>query len=328
MSGWINAAGEIEGSTSTLTSPDNPATPQAETRFKGGWMSGSSGEKTPDITAGKHTLRPNDDTSDGLLATARTQAGSVIMGRSPRGTDVILIEGMPVSLNVAATLGYVVRNPDGSFSDKETPAALKDPAEAAKAQASVEKPADEPKGEPEDISFGEAAEATLEELINTQMPGDLIKTMDSVLLRGDIDQNTINRMDSTAGVEPEQMAEQVMTVWQGAYDAASDFMADLGIENGDAFQALINSDTRRQADMMEAARNYFMHNKTEGLATMAETYLPSMDRYEGARVKEMLTEAGYEFADKPGGGVDIIVSGQRISWEVAVKQKIITFSRG
>lgn len=53
-----------------------------------------------------------------------------------------------------------------------------------------------------------------------------------------------------------------------------------------------------------------------------------MDRYEGGRVKEMLTEAGYEFADKPGGGINVMINGQPISWEVVVKQKIITFSRG
>ncbi len=135
-------------------------------------------------------------------------------------------------------------------------------------------------------------------------------------------------MASRAGVEPKAMEAQVASVWQGAYDAASDYMAEASIENEDAFQAFVTSNPQLRANMMEAARNYFVHHKTEGLQTMADAYLPQMDRYESARVRDMLTEAGYQFADKPGGGLFVMVNGTPVSWEVAVKQKIITFSRG
>lgn len=320
MTNWITATGDVEASASTIADKSITSQIKTEVGNGGGWQSAGDGKAVSNAST-SYQARANDDESAGIMATVRSPSGSPIMSRTPNGKDIVKYQGMPIDLNNAANLGLVTRNPDGSFSEKEAPAALKDPTAGAKAKAPVEKAPEATDG----VTFGEAAEATLSELMAGQMPGDLIKTMDSVLLTGDVNAATIGRMASMEGIEPADMAEKVATVWQGAYDAASDFM---GIENGEAFQAFITSDTRRKADMIEAARNFFMHNKTEGLQTMADAYLPAMDRYEGSRVKAMLTEAGYQFADRPGGGVNVLINGQPISWEVAVKQKIITFSRG
>ncbi|OAN69141.1 hypothetical protein A8B83_16490 [Rhodobacteraceae bacterium EhC02] len=320
MTNWITATGDVEASASTIADKSITSQIKTEVGNGGGWQSAGDGKATSNPST-SYQARANDDDSGGVMATVRSPSGSPLMSRSPNGSDIIMYQGMGIPLAVAANMGLVTRNPDGSFSDKEAPAALKDPTAQVRAKA----PADKATVATDGVTFGETAEATLTELMGSQMPGDLIKTMDSVLLTGDVDAATIGRMASMDGSEPAEMAEKVATVWQGAYDAASDFM---GIENGEAFQAFITSDTRRQADMVEAARNFFMHNKTEGLQTMADAYLPAMDRYEGSRVKAMLTEAGYQFADRPGGGVNVMVNGQPISWEVAVKQKIITFSRG
>jgi len=250
------------------------------------------------------------------------------MNRTPTGGDIVMYQGQGIPLNVAADMGLVVRNPDGTFADN--PATLRNPATEAQAKAPSKEGTSngKDKGEPEGVSFGETGDAAMADLMAGQNPGDLFKTVDSVLHHGDVDKATIERMASMAGVEPDEMETQVNTVWQGAYDAASDFMADVGIEDGEAFQAFITSDTKRMSDMMEAARNYFVHHKTEGLQTMADAYLPQMDRYETSRVRDMLTDAGYQFADKPGGGIDVMVNGVPVSWEVAVKQKIVTFSQG
>jgi hypothetical protein len=321
MTNWITATGDVEASASTIADKSITSQIKTEVGNGGGWQSAGDGNAVSNPST-SYQARANDDDSGGVMATVRSPSGSPLMSRSPNGSDIIMYQGMGIPLSVAANMGLVNRNPDGSFSDKEAPAALKDPTAKARAKAPAE---GKTQGATDGVTFGEAAEATLSELMAGQMPGDLIKTMDSVLLTGDVDAATIGRMASMDGSEPAEMAEKVATVWQGAYDAASDFM---GIENGEAFQAFITSDTRRQADMIEAARNFIMHNKTEGLQTMADAYLPAMDRYDGSRVKAMLTEAGYQFADRPGGGVNVMVNGQPISWEVAVKQKIITFSRG
>lgn len=327
MSNWITATGNIEASTSNLANRDLPSTIKAEVGHGGyeisnGQLTQSSGHT--------HSFKPNDDETAGLLSTVRTEGGSVIVGRSPKGSDVIMYQGMGISLNVAATLGLVTRNHDGSFAEKLT---ISDPTAQAKAQMATAKGTDTTTDTGTDkgaakVTFGEAGDAAMADLMANQMPGNLFKTVDSILHTGDMDKSTIERMASMAGVEPSEMAAKVATVWQGAYDAASDYMADAGIENGEAFQAFITSDAIRKSNMLEAARNYFVHHNTEGLQAMADAYLPHMDRYEGARVRELLTDAGWRFTDRPGGGINVIVNGQQVSFEVAVKQKIITFSRG
>ncbi|EAQ45632.1 hypothetical protein MED193_08263 [Roseobacter sp. MED193] len=328
MTNWITATGAEETPASNLHNNDLPSAIRSEVGNGGGWESAGNGQtaSNPSIS---YQARPNDDESGGLMATVRSHAGSPIMGRSPRGSDIIKVQGMGVSLNVAANMGLVNRNPDGSFSEKVAPATMKDPAAEAisKAPATAEAKG-KTEGEPEGVSFGDAGDAAMADLLAGQNPGELFKTVDSVLHYGDVDKATIGRMASKAGIEPEAMEAQVMEVWQGAHDAATDFMVDAGIENGDAFQAFVTSNPQLRSDMMEAARNYFVHHKTEGLQTMADAYLPQMDRYETSRVRDMLTDAGYQFADKPGGGLFVMVNGTPVSWEVAVKQKIVTFSRG
>jgi hypothetical protein len=326
MSNWITATGEVEASASTLANRDLPSSIKMERGNGGGWETNGHGPTTHNPSS-EYQNRANDDESGGVMATVRSPQGSPIMSRSPNGKDIVMYQGMGIPLSVAANMGLVTRNPDGSFSDKEAPAALKDPAAEARAKAPAE---EKTKGEADLVTFGEEAQAALQELLATQQhqPGNMFRAVDSVLNAGDLDTTAIERMASIEGVEPAEMRAKVETVWQGAYDTATDIMAEAGIENGEAFQAFITSDLRRKADMIEAARNFFVNGKPEGLQTMAEAYLPAMDRYEGSRVKAMLTEAGYQFADRPGGGVNVMVNGQPISWEVAVKQKIITFSRG
>ena len=326
MSNWITATGEVEASASTLANRDLPSSIKMERGNGGGWETNGHGP-TKHNPSSEYQNRANDDESGGVMATVRSPQGSPIMSRSPNGKDIVMYQGMGIPLSVAANMGLVTRNPDGSFSDKEAPAALKDPAAEARTKAPAE---EKTKGETDAVTFGEEAQAALQELLATQQhqPGNMFRAVDSVLNSGDLDMTAIERMASIEGVEPAEMRAKVETVWQGAYDTASDIMADAGVENGEAFQAFITSDTRRKADMVEAARNFFVNGKPEGLHAMAEAYLPAMDRYEGSRVKAMLTDAGYQFADRPGGGVNVMVNGQPISWEVAVKQKIITFSRG
>ncbi len=192
MSGWINANGEEEKTSSNLHNPDLHSAAPSEPRFTGGWVSGATGELAPDVAGGEYTMRPNDDESRGIMSTVRTQAGSVIMGRAPRGSDVIKIEGMPIDLNNAAALGFVTRNPDGSFSDNTAPAMLKDPAAEARAKApTAPETKEQTDGEPGGVSFGEAGDAAMADLIARQNPGDLFKTVDSVLHYGDLDKGTI-----------------------------------------------------------------------------------------------------------------------------------------
>lgn len=318
---WTTAAGTTEASTSNLQNNDVAAKIDAVVGNRNNLEVSASGSVTANAAA-EYTMGQEAPVQSGVMATVKSNSGGAIYGRNPTGQDTVDIGGTRTSIDVAVGMGLLVRNGDGSFSDIEKPVALKDPRGASKGESKAETP----KAETDGLSFGDEADGVMQELLGSQNPGDLFKTMDSVLLRGDVDKGTIERMASMAGVEPHEMHEKVATVWRGAYDNAMDIMSEAGVTNEDGFEAFLADNPRIAASMSEAARNYFAHHKTEGLQTMAGEFLAQADKYDTDNMRNLLTEAGWEYQEAPDGGLQVMVNGTPVSWEVAVKQQIITFS--
>jgi hypothetical protein len=320
-SGWTTAIDTPADPTSNLMNTDAPREPQYVVG-NGGLEIIGNGEVTRNSPVSY--TQGQDDTFDGtIMSTVKAAHGGQIIDRSPNGNDIVSIGGMTTSINAAVAAGLLVRNQDGTFSDKAAPVTLNDPTDKVAKQPEEEAP----KAEPEGVSFGEEGDTAMHELMSGQNPSDLFKTVDSILQYGEMNQQTIERMASMAQIEPHEMEAKVATVWAGAAEAAADVLYEGGAGNEEAFEAFIAAKPQRQQEMIEAARNFFVHHKTEGLETMAEAYLTQMDRYAGDDAREMLADAGYAFADKPDGGLHVVIDGSKVSWEVAVKQKIITFSK-
>ncbi|MCL6286003.1 hypothetical protein M3P21_21030 [Ruegeria sp. 2012CJ41-6] len=326
MTNWTTATGETEASGSNLADISLVNTPHAVVGNRNNLEVTGNGQVTSNSSA-SYTMGQEAPTQGGVMATVKSHSGGSIFGRNPSGKDTVDIGGTRTNIDVAVGMGLLVRNGDGTFSDAAAPVALKDPTANAKTMAKRAEGAEAQKAEPSGVSFGEAADATMQDFLKGQNPGDLFKTVDSILQHGDADTRTIERMAHMAGVEPAEMQAQVATVWEGAYNSAMGIMAEAGVANEEAFDAFLNSNPQMQASMKEAARNYFVHHKTEGLQTMADAYLTQMDQFDTAGVREMLTEAGWDHVEKPGGGLQVLVNGTPVSWEVAVKQRIITFSQ-
>ena len=325
MSNWITATGEVEAPTSNLDDTSITTSPQVVVGNRNNIEVTGNGPVTANAPA-EHTLGQDMPSNAGVMATARNHSGGGIYGRNPTGKDIVNIGGMETHIDNAVRMGLVVRNSDGTFSDAPPKVELKDPTE--KAVKAVKAPLEAAeKTDPDSVSFGKAGDEAMQELLDTQMPSNLYKTVDSILYNGELDERTLERMASEANIEPHQMAEKLTTVWAGVHDAATDALYDAGIGDEDAFAAFIASNPQNQQNMMEAARNFFVYHNPEGLNTMAEAYLPQMDKFDAQGVREMLTAAGYEYADKPDGGLFVVVQGMKMSWEVAVKQKAITFSK-
>ncbi|WP_342070566.1 hypothetical protein [Yoonia algicola] len=322
MTNWITATGEAATSTSTLVNTSTAIAPQAVVGNRNNLEVSANGTVTANTPA-EYTQGQDMPANGGVMATVQSHSGGGIYGRNPTGKDTVDIGGMRTHIDNAVRMGLLVRNGDGTFSDVPQAATLKDPTDKA-----VKAPTKEaPKAAPESVSFGEAGDAAMQELMTGQNPGDLFKTVDSVLHMGALDKQTIERMASKAGVEPQEMETKVTTVWAGAQEAAADLLHEAGVGNEEAFEAFLASNPQAQKNMLEAARNFFVYHKTEGLKTMADVYMMQADKFDTDGIREMLTEAGYAFSDKAGGGLDVIVSGTKVSWEVAVKQGIITFSK-
>ncbi len=111
---------------------------------------------------------------------------------------------MTTNISAAIYAGFLTRNHDGSFSDVQTPKALKNPAEEALKGAPKAdlKPSEE---QPAAFSIGDDAEKAMAEITQNVWQSDSIKAMDEVFQLGGVSENTLGRMASAAGVEPDQM---------------------------------------------------------------------------------------------------------------------------
>jgi hypothetical protein len=144
-------------------------------------------------------------------------------------------------------------------------------------------------------------------------------------MNGEADGRTIERMASQAGVEPSQMADMVNSIHQGFYDVASDIVAEAGIDEN-AFEAFIGANPQQGQKMLEAARAMVMTNDTAGLRDLTDAFYEQADRFMPNEVKAALDEAGYGWRDTPEG-LKVLVNGIEVSFNVAVKQRIVNFTR-
>lgn len=333
MSKWINAKGETEQHVSNLADGPQEANqlngPQVSSETV--WRNGVAAQKiTPRRESGEWTSAvPERPTTGSVMSTVAAHHGGPIIGRMPNGNDRVFVDGMETRIDAAVLNGYLVRNADGSFSDAAQPV-LKNPARAAMEGTHQGKP--EAAGEVaggEDFHIGEEGEAAMTSLLQGAMTSDVIRARDEILHHGGVTENTLGRMASAMNMEPSQAAEMVNAVHQGFYDTAMDHLADLGVTDEDALEAFIGANPQIAQSLPKVANDLFTNNDTSGLDALADKFMTQADRFMTEDVKAALEEAGYGWADDGQGGLRVVLAGgQQVSFEVAVKQKIITFSKG
>lgn len=323
MTAWTTANAAPANAALNLMHAETTRQPQFEVG-KGGIEVTGSGPIQRSAPAA-HTSGQEAPADGSIMATVKSASGGTIIDRSPRGTDIVSIGGMTTTISAAVAAGLLVRNHDGSYADKAAPAALTDQTAEAKAKAPQTKI--EEKAEPKGDEFGlpEGAQAALGKLVNNVMPGDTIKAMDSILVNGGVDENTIARMASQAGVEMAEMAEIVNTAHQGFYDVGTRIVEEGGIDM-DAFGQFIAADRQRSNKLTEAARAMVMSNDTKGLRALTDSFYEQADRFMPEETRAALTEAGFSWRDTPEG-LKVLVNGTPVSFNVAVKQQIVRFTR-
>ncbi|TMV08531.1 hypothetical protein FGK63_05230 [Ruegeria sediminis] len=329
MSEWITVEGAPQQNSSNLANTETKIEPRIEQSAHMEVRSHGDGTASfIDQSGREYVSKPDSEYRGSVLATATTEGGGIIVGRSVRATDqVMLPEGIPASVAVAAMLGYLQRNPDGSFSDtdKARSGATMDTAreaEAKRAEAEAEA------AKEAEFHIGNDGEAAMTAITQSVQPGDAIKAMDEVLQRGEVSENTLARMASQAGIEPEQMREQINAAHQGFYDAAAARLEAAGIADEDAFAAFVQDNPQVYQKLLEGARALVMSNSTTEIDAVKDAFLEQADRYMTDEVKDALEEAGYGWKPKPGGGLLVVLAGgQEVPFNVAVKQRIITFSQ-
>ncbi len=333
-SNWITAAGETPDGDTNLT-------PEAQ-RGQATAVVGGRGLETRTAPNGESYILENrnqgytngaDEGFQGsVIATARTEGGSLIMSRPPTVSDrVTLPNGMTTNISAAIHAGYLTRNSDGSFSDVKTPETLKNPADTApfgKPQETPEGGADEAEKQDEVFTIGEEGEEALTSIFQSVPQGDIVRATDEILQLGGVSDNTLARMASIAGIEPEAMAAQIATAHQGFYDTASAHLEKHGVVNDEGFQAYLSDHPQQMRALIEASRGLLSSshaNVLGGLTDVAASFVENGDTYMPEEVKAALDEAGFSYEMGVNGRLMVKIDGYPVPWNVAVRQGLIKF---
>jgi len=229
---------------------------------------------------------------------------------------------MATRVEVAVSLGYLQRNPDGSYS--ETPMA----AAAAGGGGSGDDGDDEKEPAPAEFTLGDEGEPVMTEIVQSFQPGLTIAAMDEILQRGEVSSSRLAALASQAGLEPHEVAEKFNAAHAAFYDAATSRMETLGVTDEDAFEAFVKDHPQQYQAMVKGARDLVMSNSTKGLDAVADAFLERADHYMAEDVKDALEAAGYGHKPDGRGGLLVVLNGgAQVPFQVAVRQKIITFSR-
>lgn len=331
MSEWISATtGEPAITTSPLrTETGKPHEANAVVGNGGLELTIRHGKGTLTGGGGFEVKNAADETYRGsVMATAATEGGGIIVNRAVRSNDrVTLPEGITTSAAVAASMGFLVRNHDGTFSDVPSKSVLKDPTEASMPG----KPDASPEGSTDDaqdgFTIGDEGEAAMTAIIDSVGDGVATLAMDEVLQLGEVSERTLNRMAVQAGVEPAEIAAQINAAHQGFHEAATARMAARGVTEEDAFMAFLGDNPQVAGKMFEGARS-LVRGSTGGIDEVADAFLEQADRYMPDAVKDALEDAGSQWQQGDNGRLFVVTEdGMRVPFNVAVRQQVIRFSR-
>ncbi|MBO9452282.1 hypothetical protein J7426_18560 [Tropicibacter sp. R16_0] len=308
---WIQANGETNSdSMSNLAPEDAQRGPIIETSFQGEVRGDQFIQGGPSsYQAGAHSDAP----AGSVMETLRDEGNGTIMARAVKLSDTVEVQGMRTSIANALALGVIERTETGGFRD----------ATAAPEEATEKAP--EGKAEAA-FNIGEAGEAAMSELVGNIDQGGVMSAMDQLLAGVDVSDNTVGRLATAAGVEPEQMRETINTVHTATYDAAMTRLEAQGLSE-EGLSAFAEADPTAFRMMQDAARDLLTTNDTAGLDALAETYTAALDRFQTAEVMGALTEAGYGYQPDGRGGLIVVLNdGTEVPWSVAVRQGIIKLS--
>lgn len=258
---------------------------------------------------------------EGVEATIRSASGFPVLNRGYYASDTIDIGGISgVSMAIAASLGYAVRNPDGTYSV----------ATSQGAQGGA--PEGQPEVEPEETAVFTAtpdAENAMEILTQHVSAGSQMAAFEQMLANdGAISADTLSRMASEAGAEPHEVAAIISTVYDGFQSAVMDRLAGRGVNDGDLFEDFLKSDPRRMQEAAQAARALMLTNDPTGFDNLARAYVESVDQIDPDAVAEALAASGISHSRTGNGEFLLTIPGAgQMTYKQALRAGIITVSR-
>lgn len=267
-----------------------------------------------------------------VLSTAKSPQGSPVVGRGVQASDTIQCHGQRMTIGQATQLGFVSKDIAGNYS--ATPEGIAGAADNGAPEGKIELVSGGTAEEAEAGGFlgTPEAEEALASITQSVAQETQVAALHSFLRNGgEVDQNTINRMASQAGVEPFQMAETIATANEGMTAAVLEKLRPLGVYDPEIFAHYLHGDNQTHQRMIESARDLMMNNSTKGFEALAEEFAMSADKVDPAGVAEALAASGIKFSRMASGGylLDLTEQGRgQMTFRQAVQLKHIKLSRG
>ena len=266
-----------------------------------------------------------------ILSTAKNPSGSAVSHRPLQDNDTIACHGQRMTLGQAVSLGFVTKDIAGNFAATTTGTAgaavgaPKGKLELASGGTAEEAAAQDFRASPEaEDAFSAIAENVASE---TQ-----VAALHSFLRNGgEVDQNTVNRMASQAGVEPETMAGTIETAHAGLKSAIMEKLRPLGVYDPAVFEHYLHQDNQTHQRLIESTRDLVMNNSTKGFEALAQDFAESADKVDPAGVADALNERGIKFTRMNAGGylLDLTAQGHgQMTFRQAIQLGYIKLSRG
>lgn len=273
---------------------------------------------------------------EGMERTVRNSTGSPVISRAYRGTDRVDLPGAPgVTLDMAAQMGFVTRNPDGSFSFGSEAGSDRAGASDSQPQQRQGNPQGKPEGdqeaapsEAETFRISDSGEEAMTALCGTLPQSTQMAAINALVETGSINSEMIERMAQRSGADPAEMARQIETVHEGFYDAVMDRVGALGVHDADLFGDFIETDSRMAREMQKAVRDMVMHNDPSGFDGLAQRFTQSLDLIDAEAVTDALKAAGVPHRKHHTGQILLTLPGHsELTYGEAVKLGLIKVSR-
>jgi hypothetical protein len=238
--------------------------------------------------AGWDTFGPSEPGA--LLQSAHTAARQPIQSRTVTASDYVrLPDGDSTPVAVAASLGLIERKPDGTFAD--LPAEVfAERWEALKEGKAPKEPGAEEAAPIE--ALDDKAEALLTEAFHNPSADQaaLFGAASAITAGADIPEATINRIASSLGKEPSEVAEAVAHVHEQFADQAARSLAPLiGLDGYADLWAWAESAC--PDEIRAAAMRHFNEGNTRAYRPIAERYVrETMRGRNNALLKELAAE--------------------------------------
>ncbi len=257
---------------------------------------------------------------DAILASAKSIMGSPVAGRRPvQADDLVEIEGSYTSVAAAVTMGYLAQDDRGKFIAVPAP-------DTGAADTGSSEPEE---NTPEIVNLGEDGEASMGELVTRASQGDQINALNSFFDDGVVSEEAINRLASSAGMEPEEVYRHVANI-QIAYESKlPGVLAKEGVHDYEMFREWMWSDPTTAREAQSAIREMVVDGPASGFKGLAQSFTEALDTVDPVTVKTACEEAGIKVQPMPDGRGLLLTmpDGNQVPWSIAVKSKLFKVSR-